>query len=144
MENSYYVDCSNNYKQEIAFKDLFLKGKDDIMLEGTLWKFKPGLTANFIERYTQISSRTFRYFENYLRSMSGSKPIVCFRKTIILKCVPVEISKKSYLKPGSKAFKDGFESKLFDNMLEIILVDDYENHCHYNEQYSDEYNKSHS
>lgn len=25
-------------------------------------------------------------------------------------------------------------------MFEIVLMDDYENHCHYNEQYSDEYN----
>jgi hypothetical protein len=63
----------------------------------------------------------------------SSKPIVCIRKTVILKCVPLKINKKSYLKPGSKAYKDGFETKLFDNMFEMVLVDDYENHCHYNE-----------
>ena len=31
--------------------DLFQTGKDDIILEGELYKFKPGISQNFIERY---------------------------------------------------------------------------------------------
>jgi hypothetical protein len=59
------------------------------------------------------------------------KPIVCFRKKIIVKCVAYKINKVSYLKPGSEAYKKGFEDKLFDNMFEMVLIDDYENNCHY-------------
>jgi hypothetical protein len=84
-------------------------------------KFKPGLTNNFIKRYVQISKKAFRYFENEYRSHNG-KPIVCFRKDIILKCVPYHVNKSSYLKPGSTVFKEGVEDKLFNNMFEIILV----------------------
>jgi hypothetical protein len=51
--------------------------------------------------------------------------------------VPYKVNKASYLKPGSEAYKKGFEDKLFDNMFEMILVDDYENNCGYLEQYGD-------
>lgn len=44
--------------------DLFAEGKDDILLEGELFKFKPGISQNFIPRYVQISQRAFRYFKN--------------------------------------------------------------------------------
>lgn len=35
--------------------DLFTAGKDDIIMEGELMKFKPGISQNFIPRYVQIS-----------------------------------------------------------------------------------------
>jgi len=41
---------------------LFGQG-DVVQLEGTLFKFKPGLSGNFQERYLQISNRAFRYFK---------------------------------------------------------------------------------
>ena len=44
--------------------DLFKSGYDDIVYEGELMKFKPGLSQNFVSRYVQISQRAFRYFRN--------------------------------------------------------------------------------
>ena len=35
----------------VASIDLFKTGKDDIILEGELMKFKPGISQNFIPRY---------------------------------------------------------------------------------------------
>jgi len=51
-------------KQSVASEDLFAAGKDDIVFEGDLMKFKPGLSANFVNRYVQISMRAFRYYRN--------------------------------------------------------------------------------
>lgn len=38
-----------------ASEDLFASGKDDIVFEGELMKFKPGISANFVKRYVQVS-----------------------------------------------------------------------------------------
>ena len=35
----------------VRSNELFEAGKDDILFEGELYKFKPGLTVNFIPRY---------------------------------------------------------------------------------------------
>ena len=48
----------------IGSSEFFETGKDDILFEGELMKFKPGLTVNFIPRYVQISKRALRYFRN--------------------------------------------------------------------------------
>ena len=118
--NTLNLDCLS-----IGSHELFEEGKDDIILEGELMKFKPGLTVNFIPRYVQISKRAFRYFKNEQESYSG-KPIVSIRKTIIDSAEPYEVNKWSYLKPGSAVAKSHKEDKLFDNMFEIVLSQDYE------------------
>ena len=48
----------------VRSNELFEEGKDDIIMEGELMKFKPGLSQNFIPRYVQISKRAFRYFKS--------------------------------------------------------------------------------
>ena len=88
-------------------------------------KFKPGISFNFQSRYVQISSRAFRYFRNYMDAL-GSKPIVCFRKSLIDRAVPYSVSKVSYLKPGTEIAKSRKEEPLFDNAFEITLKEDYE------------------
>lgn len=110
--------------------ELFETGKDDIILEGELMKFKPGLSVNFIPRYVQISEKAFRYFRNESDSYAG-KPIVCFRKKIIKSALPYEVNKASYLKPGSAITKSHKEDNLFDNMFEIVLNEDYEDNYQY-------------
>ncbi len=107
---------------------LFLKGKDDIIFGADLYKFHPGISSNFVQRYVQISRKAFRYFKNKFHT-AGGKPLVAFRKKIILKAVPYRIeNKSSYLKPGAKITKTHTEDALFDNMFEIILNEDYEDH----------------
>lgn len=88
-------------------------------------KFKPGLSANFISRYVQISQRAFRYFRNRYEAKTG-RPIVAFRKKIIMAAKPYRINKGSYLKRGSRIAQSGTENALFDNMFEIELNEHYE------------------
>ena len=93
-------------------------------------KFKPGLTINFIPRYVQISKRAFRYFRNKSDAYS-SRPLASIRKTIIKSAQTIEVNKGSYLKRGSRVAKSHKEDVLFDNMFEIILNQDYEDHFHF-------------
>ena len=89
------------YSNSVASEDLFAEGLDDILLQGELMKFKPGLSVNFVSRYVQISQRAFRYFRNQYEASVG-KPIVAFRKKIIRAAKPYKINKSSYLKRGSR------------------------------------------
>jgi ABC-type antimicrobial peptide transport system ATPase subunit len=82
----------------------------------------------------QISKHAFRYFKNKFAT-AGGKPLVAFRKKLIAKAVPYVIENpKSYLKPGMKVTKKGEEEALFQNMFEVVLKDDYENHFQFREQ----------
>ena len=69
------------------------------MYEGTLYKFKPGLSTNFVERYVQVSQRAFRYYKD----QTATKPLVSFRKKIMKNVIWYPVNKESYLKPGAKA-----------------------------------------
>ena len=56
------------------------------MLEGDLYRFKPGISKNFVTRYVQVSDHAFRYFKNIYTSMGGvgfAKPIVAVPKAAI-------------------------------------------------------------
>ena len=66
----------------VRSNELFEEGKDDILFEGELYKFKPGLTVNFIPRYVQVSKRAFRYFKKKNDVYTG-KPLVSIRKSVI-------------------------------------------------------------
>ena len=93
-----------------------------------LYKFHPGISSNFVSRYVQISRKAFRYFKNKFHT-AGGKPLVAFRKKIITKAVPYTIENvSSYLKPGARITKSHKEDALFQNMFEIILHEDYEDH----------------
>ena len=50
-------------ESDVASEDLF-SFKDRIEMEGSLFKFIPGISHNFQERYVQISKNAFRYFKN--------------------------------------------------------------------------------
>ena len=64
-----FFDEKSSYRSDPSFnsvvtQDLFRSGIDDIIYEGELHKFKPGLSCNFVARHVQISKRAFRYFRN--------------------------------------------------------------------------------
>ena len=98
-----------------------MPGIDDIIYEGELMKFKPGLSANFVARHVQISRRAMRYFKDNLSAFSG-KPIVTLRKNQIKAAVPIKINKESYIKKGSKIYQSKQEDVLFNNAFEIELA----------------------
>jgi hypothetical protein len=113
--------------ESVVSEELFQMGTDNIMLEGEIMKFKPGLSNNFVSRYVQISERAFRYFHSRYQSVHG-KPLVGFRRDIITICKPYKVNKDSYLKKGSRIAQSGTEDALFDNMFELCLSEDYEQH----------------
>ena len=104
---------------------MFTEGLDKILLEGEIYKFKPGISHNFIPRYVQISQRAFRYFRTSHDAGYG-KPIVAFRRKIVKAADKITVNKNSYLKPGSQIAQMHTEDDLFDNMFEVILGEDYE------------------
>ena len=38
-------------------------------MEGDMLKFKPGIEKNFISRWIQLSTRSFRYYKNHYHSI---------------------------------------------------------------------------
>lgn len=60
-----------------------MPGVDDIVMQGFMYKFKPGLTSNFKKVYVQISNVAFRYFKEGVEYNIDAKPLVAFRKKII-------------------------------------------------------------
>ena len=96
-----YSSQKSSMRDSVASEDLFLDGIDTILFEGELMKFKPGLSANFVSRYVQISVRAFRYFRSRYEAQTG-RPIVAFRKRIIKSAVPYRVNTASYLKRGSR------------------------------------------
>lgn len=109
----------------MASERLFEEGVDNIVQEGALYRWWPGVSANFKEVYIQISERAFRYFLNRYNSQYG-KPLSAFRRKIIQSARPYKINKQSYLKPGAMVTQRGREERLFDNCFELVLKEDYE------------------
>lgn len=114
----------------MASNQLFETGFDDIIFAGTLYKFKPGLSSNFVSRYVQVSKRAFRYFKDKKAAIVG-KPLVSFRKHILRDVVWYNINKQSYLKAGARVTQSQLEHQLFENVFEIRLKEDYEDHSYF-------------
>lgn len=116
---------NDQLNESVCSDDLFKEGIDDIIFQGNVYKFHPGLSSNFIQRWVQISRRAFRYFKD--RSyIDTKKPLVSFRKSLIKDIVFYKINKESYIKLGSKINKSQLEHLLFENVFEIELNADYE------------------
>lgn len=106
---------NNDDITSVNSEDLF-SPEDKIILEGTIYKFKPGISTNFIQRYVQISERAFRYFKDESYSVVN-KPLVAFRKSIICKVVKYDCNKGTYMKGRNK--NNELEKTLFDHMFEV-------------------------
>ena len=49
--------------------EIIIDPDEDILLESDLVKFKPGMESNFIHRWLQLSTRSFRYYKNHYHSI---------------------------------------------------------------------------
>ena len=49
--------------------EIVIDPEEEVLWEGQLVKFKPGIEKNFIDRWLQISSRSFRYYKNQYHSV---------------------------------------------------------------------------
>lgn len=50
-------------------REIDIDPDEEILLEGDLQKFKPGFEKNFIARWIQLSTRSFRYYKNHYHSI---------------------------------------------------------------------------
>lgn len=130
MSSTRDKSMSRDSMPSVASHNLFREGHDNIVMEGYLYKLKPGLSSNFVKRYVQISKRAFRYFKDK-PSVAGGKPLVAIRKHIVKQCVEYKVNKKSYIKKGARVNQNRMEHELFDNMFEMQLNEDYEDNLDY-------------
>lgn len=75
-----------------------------------------------------MSTHAFRYFKNFYTSQGSGKPIVAVPNQAIIKIIPFnQLNKEAYTKTHCRNEKDrDLEKRLFDNMFEIVLDQDYE------------------
>ena len=44
---------------------------EEVIFEAELYRFKPGIEKDYIPRYVQVTTRSFRYFENKYKAQGG-------------------------------------------------------------------------
>lgn len=49
--------------------EIVIDPEEEVLYEGELSKFKPGIEKNFIARWLQLSTRSFRYYKNHYHSV---------------------------------------------------------------------------
>ena len=110
----------NNDNTQQNIYELVIDPDEDVLYEGELCKFKPGMEKNFITRWLQLSTRSFRYYKNHYHSVCYlTRPISAIPLNAILKVQKYQITNKNY-KRNNK------EKALYSFMFEIILKQDYE------------------
>lgn len=99
--------------------EIVIDPDEEVMFEGELSKFKPGIEKNFITRWLQVSTRSFRYYKNHYHSVCYlTRPISAIPLNAIQSVKKYSIQNKEY-----KRLK---ERQLYAFMFEIVLKQDYE------------------
>jgi len=52
--------------------------------EGEIYRFRPGISRNFVPRWFQVSSNAIRYFKNFLMARTANKPLLAIPESAIL------------------------------------------------------------
>ena len=90
--------------------------KDPILLEGELYRYKPGLELNYISRWWQITTKVFRVYKNKMSAKGFiDKPIIVLPLYVIS-----EVKRIKFKAPStkSKSYKD--TKILGQNQFEFI------------------------
>jgi hypothetical protein len=91
---------------------------EEILLEGELMKFKPGIEKNFISRWIQLSTRSLRYYKNHYHS-------ICYL-TRPISAVPLyAIDQVNIFNIENELYKRK-DKELYSYMFEVVLLQDYE------------------
>ena len=98
-----------------------------MVFEGEVYRFKPGIQNNFIQRWFQVSTHAFRYFKNFYTAHNSNRPLVAIPNVAIRKINPFsDINKEAFFVGKCKRKDEELERRLFDNMFEVVLYQDYE------------------
>lgn len=83
---------------------LMSENPDDILYEGEVWKYKPGLNTTYMTRWAQVTKREFKYYKDrYHSSQWLSKPLVVLSLPDIDKVVKAESPVDNLAKVGTKS-----------------------------------------
>ena len=55
--------------EDYQVHEIVIDPDEEIIREGEIVKFKPGIEKNFISRWIQLSTRSFRYYKNHYHSI---------------------------------------------------------------------------
>src|SRR3569833_550288 len=81
-------------------------------------KFKPGIEKNFISRWIQLSTRSFRYYKNHYHSICYlTRPISAIPLYAIEHVRPYKIHNEDYKRR---------DQNMYSYMFEVVLTQDYE------------------
>ena len=102
-------------------REIVIDPEEEILVEGDLVKFKPGIESNFIHRWLQLSTRSFRYYKNHYHSICyltrpiSALPLVAVEKVRVFK---IQAEQSNYIRKK--------EQHLYEYMFEVVLKQDYE------------------
>jgi hypothetical protein len=104
--------------EEYNIHEIVIDPDEEILLEGEILKFKPGIEKNFISRWIQLSTRSFRYYKNHYHSICYlTRPISAIPLYAIQKINPYNIDNNEYKRK---------DKHLYQFLFEIVLKQDYE------------------
>ena len=106
-------------EQQAKMYEIVIDPNEVILCEGDLSKFKPGMETNFITRWLQLSTRSFRYYKNHYHSVCFlTKPISAIPLNAIEKIIKYNIDNTDYKREKERA--------MYQYMFEVVLKQDYE------------------
>jgi len=77
--------------------EIVIDPEEEIIIEGEVDKFKPGIEKNFIPRWLQLSSRSFRYYKNHYQSVCYlNRPISALPLNAIERVKKYQIKNNDY------------------------------------------------
>ena len=98
---------------------LLAEKPDDLLFEGEVWKYKPGLNTTYITRWAQVSKREFKYYKDrYHSSQWLSKPLVILSLVDIDKVTRIETAGDHIAKIGNKVERIRFLFEIFSKFQE--------------------------
>ena len=111
--------------------------EDPVFVERELMRFKPGLSANYVSRWVQLTKNVFRYYRNFYHSASSfSKPLVALPFSSIQDVQKVKV-KTNVLSSDQSNYQ---EAPFHQHQFELLLKEDYET-LHFVDRISKMYDK---
>lgn len=103
--------------------------EDDILFQGELFKYKPGFTGAFVERWIQVTPKAFRYYAGRPgTAVALLKPLMAVPIAAIksIERIDYDLKLKKSDKKGYDMATHAFEIFLKEDFLDLFLRPDYE------------------
>ena len=113
--------------EDFNVHEIVIDPDEEILLEGEIVKFKPGIERNFISRWVQLSTRSFRYYKNHYHSICYlTRPIAALPLHAIQAVRPFVIENSDYKRRDKHLYQFMFEVALKQDYEDIFFFRDFE------------------